>query len=373
MKTNRFNLLCRDKTTSARAGLLETAHGNLQTPAFMPVGTAGAVKGIIPELLHRSGTEIILANTYHILIRPGVETVEKLGGLHKFMGWSNPVLTDSGGYQVFSLSNLNRVDDNGVEFSSHVDGKKIQLSPESATEIQNRLGADIIMCFDECTPYPCEKQRLEKAVERTIEWAKKCKARHQNRNQLLFGITQGGTAPELRKYCTKALVDMDFSGYALGGLSVGEGHRNMINTVSLSTPLLPEDKPRYLMGVGTPADIIAAVREGIDMFDCVMPTRNGRNAYAFTENGALRLRNTAHSDNSEPIEKGCDCYTCRNYTRAALRHFFNVSEMLGPILTAVHNINFYQRLMRNIRRKIKKGGFEVWSKQKLAQYKVFNG
>jgi queuine tRNA-ribosyltransferase len=372
MKTDSFNLLCKDESTSARAGVLETAHGDLKTPAFMPVGTAGAVKGIIPELIHRSGTEIILANTYHIFIRPGVDIVEKLGGLHRFMGWDNPILTDSGGYQVFSLTDLNKVNDDGVEFSSHVDGKKIHLSPESATEIQNRLGADIIMCFDECAPYPCEQSRLEETVERTIKWAKKCKDEHNRDEQLLFGITQGGIDTRLREYCTKALVDMDFSGYALGGLSVGEGHQNMIETVASSTPLLPENKARYLMGVGTPADIIAAVREGIDMFDCVMPTRNGRNAYAFTENGAVRMRNSTHSDSSEPVEPGCDCYACRNYTRAAIRHFFNVSEMLGPVLVAVHNINFYQRLMQNIRRKIKKGEFGEWSEQKLLQYKVFN-
>jgi queuine tRNA-ribosyltransferase len=371
MVSTNFTLLKKDNKTSARAGLLKTAHGNIQTPVFMPVGTAGAVKGIVPELITKSGSEIILANTYHILIRPGVDVVEKLGGLHKLMGWDNPILTDSGGYQVFSLSSLNKADDEGVVFSSHVDGKKIHLSPKSATEIQNRLGADIIMCFDQCTPFPCEKKQLKKAVERTINWAAKCKRYHRNPKQLLFGITQGGIDADLRRSCTKHLADMNFDGYAIGGLSVGEGHQNMIDIVSISTPLLDEDKPRYLMGVGTPSDLIAAVREGVDMFDCVMPTRNGRNAYAFTEDGAIRLRNSHHSDSIEPIEKGCDCYACRNYTRAAIRHFFNVSEMLGPILTSLHNIHFYQRLTAEMRRQIKKGNFADWAEQKLVRYEQF--
>jgi len=348
-----FEILHQDTSSTGRLGLLHTAHGQIETPVFMPVGTAGAVKGITPQQLKETGAGIILGNTYHLLLRPGVETVEKLGGLHKFMAWERPILTDSGGYQVFSLSPLNKIDDDGVEFASHVDGAKIYLNAEIATEIQNRLAADIIMCFDQCTPSGVDTPQLETAVERTILWAKRCKKAHNRPNQMLFAIVQGGTNPELRTHCAKELVKTGFDGYAVGGLSVGEGHDEMINTVSHTTPLLPKDKPRYLMGVGMPADIIAAVLAGIDMFDCVLPTRNGRNAFAFTENGPLRLRNNAHIDDARPIEDGCDCYCCRNFSRGTLRHFFNSGEMLGPILVSVHNLTFYQRLMVKIRQAIK--------------------
>ena len=366
-----FEVVHTDSGSSARAGVLQTAHGPVQTPVFMPVGTAGAVKGITPEQLKETGAGIILANTYHLLLRPGVETVEKLGRLHKFMAWDGPILTDSGGYQVFSLAPLTRIDDDGVEFSSHVDGARIYLNPEIATKIQNRLGADIIMCFDQCTPFPCDQARLEKAVERTIRWAQRCKQAHTDSSQLLFAVVQGGVDPNLRTYCTCELVKLDFDGYAVGGLSVGEGHDNMITTVSHTVKLLPEQKVRYLMGVGTPADIIAAVRAGVDMFDCVMPTRNGRNAYAFTEQGALRLRNTGHSSDQEPIETGCDCYCCRNFSRGTLRHFFNVSEMLGPILVSLHNLRFYQRLMAKIRQRISKNEFGLWADKQLEKYESF--
>lgn len=366
-----FELVHTDSTSSARAGLLQTAHGAVQTPVFMPVGTGGAVKGLTPEQLKETGAEIILANTYHLLLRPGVETVERLGRVHKFMAWDGPILTDSGGYQVFSLAPLTRIDDDGVEFSSHVDGARIYLNPEIATQIQNRLGADIIMCFDQCTPFPCDLARLEKAVERTIRWAQRCKQAHTDRSQLLFAVVQGGVDPNLRTHCTCELVKLDFDGYAVGGLSVGEGHDNMITTVSRTVELLPEHKVRYLMGVGTPADIIAAVRSGVDMFDCVMPTRNGRNAYAFTAQGALRLRNTGHSSDQEPIEPGCDCYCCRNFSRGTLRHFFNVSEMLGPILVSLHNLRFYQRLMAKIRQRISKDEFGVWADKQLEKYESF--
>ena len=348
-----FEVIYQDSSSAARLGFLNTAHGQVETPVFMPVGTAGAVKGITPQQLKDTGASIVLGNTYHLMLRPGIETIEKLGGLHKFMSWDHPILTDSGGYQVFSLSPLTKIDDDGVEFASHVDGAKIYLNAEIATEIQNRLGVDIIMCFDQCTPSGVDISQLEQAVERTILWAKRCKKAHNRSNQMLFAIVQGGINPELRTYCAEHLVKTGFDGYAVGGLSVGEEHDEMIKTVSHTTGLLPADKPRYLMGVGRPSDIVAAVVAGIDMFDCVLPTRNGRNAFAFTENGPVRLRNNAHINDTGPIEAGCDCCCCRNFSRGALRHFFNSGEMLGPILVSVHNLTFYQRLMTKIRQAIK--------------------
>ncbi len=357
-----------DPLSQARCGMLETPHGRVHTPAFMPIGTVGAVKGILPEHLQALGTEIILANTYHFIIRPGVEVVEKVGGLHAFMAWDRPILTDSGGYQVFSLSTLNQVDDRGVAFASHVDGQRLYLNAETATRIQNRLGADMIMCFDQCTPFPCERAVLQTAVRRTIRWAAQCKQAHANQGQMLFGIVQGGIDRELRTRCADALVELDFPGYAIGGLSVGEGHDAMIATVEHTAPLLPPARPRYLMGVGMPADIIAAVQAGVDMFDCVLPTRNGRNAYAFTANGPLRLRNSIHTDSDEPLEKDCECYACRHYCRAAIRHFFNCGEMLGPILLSLHNLTFYQQLMNRIRSAIQDGTFSAWARQSLQHY-----
>jgi queuine tRNA-ribosyltransferase len=334
----------------------------------MPIGTVGAVKGITPAQIREAGAEIILSNTYHLMLRPGVEVVERVGGLHRFMAWDGPILTDSGGYQVFSLSALTRLDDEGVEFASHIDGRKVWLDPPTATSIQNLLGADIIMCLDECPPYRCGRSDLERAVKRTIRWASQCREAHKNAEQMLFAITQGGIDTALREYCGRELVGMDFDGYALGGLSVGESREDMLRVTAESTGLLPPEKPRYLMGVGTPMDIIAAVLEGIDMFDCVLPTRNGRNAYAFTEKGPVRLRNSSHSDDRRPIEGGCECYTCRTFSRAALRHFFKAGEMLGPILTSIHNIAFYQRLMGEIRQAIEEGNFSAWAERRLAEY-----
>jgi queuine tRNA-ribosyltransferase len=360
-----FELLHTDSHSAARRGCLRTAHGVVETPAFMPVGTAGAVKGITPQQLRETGAGIILANTYHLLLRPGVDVVEGLGGLHKFMAWDGPILTDSGGYQVFSLSQLTKIDDDGVEFASHIDGARVYLDSETATGIQNRLGADIIMCLDECAAFGAGEARLKTAAERTIRWAKRCKEAHANPDQSLFAIVQGGTEKALRAYCAVELVKLDFDGYAIGGLSVGEGHDNMVETVTATSQLLPENKPRYLMGVGMPGDIIAAVRAGIDMFDCVLPTRNGRNAFAFTENGPLRLRNNAHIGASEPIEAGCDCYCCMNFSRGAIRHFFNSGEMLGAILLSVHNLRFYQRLMAKIRRALETNEFSDWANKQL--------
>jgi queuine tRNA-ribosyltransferase len=365
---NSFQVISQDSGSSARLGRLQTAHGLVQTPVFMPVGTRGAVKGITPQQLKETGATIVLGNTYHLLLRPGPEMVEQLGGLHKLMAWDGPILTDSGGYQVFSLSTLNRIGDDGVAFSSHIDGAATYLDAGVTTKVQNRLGADIIMCFDECTPYPCELAKLQKAVERTLRWARQCKEAHANPQQLLFGIVQGGIDTELRAYCAAELTKLNFDGYAIGGLSVGEGHDNMIKTAASTAPLLPADKPRYLMGVGMPADIIAAVAAGVDMFDCVLPTRNGRNGFAFTETGALRMRNNIHISDTAPVEQGCECYCCRNFSRGAIRHFFNVGEMLGPILLSLHNLSFYQRLMKQIRENIAANTFSPWAKQQRDKY-----
>ena len=367
-----FTLLHQDPNCRGRTAVLTTAHGQVKTPAFMPIGTAGAVKGITPQQLKNLGAEIILANTYHMLLRPGIETVEKLGGLHKLMAWDGPILTDSGGYQVFSLSPLAKVTDDGVDFASHIDGAKIHLNPEIATQIQNRLGADIIMCLDQCTPFPCETKMLRQAVQRTLLWAGKCRETHANKNQLLFAIVQGGVDLDLRTQCAEQLVKLDFDGYAIGGVDVGEGHENMKKTVVHTTEYFPSDKPRYLMGAGTPSDIIAAVKSGIDMFDCVLPTRNGRNSFAFTENGPLRLRNSTHIDDTRPVEQNCDCYCCKTFSRASIRHFFNVKEMLGPILLSIHNLRFYQKLMADIRKNIEENTFYQWSNEHMQKYEVFN-
>ncbi len=364
-----FQVLAEDSQCSARRASLKTGHGPVDTPVFMPIGTAGAVKGVLPDQLEGMGAQVILANTYHFMIRPGVDIVEKLGGLHRFMAWDHPILTDSGGYQVFSLASLNRIDDEGAHFASHIDGRQYHLNAEIATDIQNRLGADIIMCFDQCTHFPAKPNELETAVKRTIQWAARCQQAHTNPNQLLFAIVQGGIDLDLRTQCARALVDLDFPGYAIGGLSVGEGHDHMVRAVAHTAPLLPQDKPRYLMGVGTPADLIACVREGIDMFDCVLPTRNGRNGYAFTEAGPVRMRNAVHADSDMPVEPACDCPCCKNYTRAAVRHFFKYGEIQGPILLSLHNLTFFQRLMKQMRTEIEAGQFKAWADEQLPRYR----
>lgn len=364
-----YELIKQDPNCRARRGQLLTAHGTVETPVFMPVGTRGCVKGITPTQLAETGAQIVLANTYHMLLRPGPDVVESLGDLHGLMSWDGPILTDSGGYQVFSLSTLNRIGDDGVEFASHIDGTKIYLDPTAATQTQNQLGADVIMCFDECTPWPCPKDHLLKAVERTIRWARQCKDAHANDNQHLFGIVQGGVDLDLRSACAQELIPMDFDGYAIGGLSVGEGHEHMIRTVEYTTPLLPESKPRYLMGVGMPVDIVEAVRTGVDMFDCVLPTRNGRNAYAFTDDGPIRLRNSQYVRDTEPIERGCTCYACQHFGKGTIRHFFNVGEMLGPILVSIHNLTYYQRLMNEIRTQIEAGTYNIWADEFCRKHK----
>jgi queuine tRNA-ribosyltransferase len=353
-----FDLLTADSATAARLGRVTTPHGIFDTPAFMPVGTQGSVKGVLPDHLAATGSQIILANTYHLMLRPGEEAVAELGDLHKFMAWPGPILTDSGGFQVFSLADLNSIDDDGVAFKSHVDGKLIRLDPERSMAVQNALGADIIMMFDQCPPAHVSAELHQQAVQRTIAWARRCIAAHARpTEQALFAIVQGGTDLELRRSCAGELIAMDLPGYAVGGLAVGESYDQMAHVLDAMGQILPSTKPRYLMGVGFPRDIIESVARGIDMFDCVMPTRNGRNAYAFTAAGPVRMRNSGLARDSGPIEAGCDCYACRQFSRGAIRHFFFAGEMLGPILVSVHNIRFYQRLMADIRRAVGEGRF----------------
>jgi len=334
----------------------------------MPVGTNATTKMVAPDRLEQTGSTMILANAYHLALRPGVSVVEHFGGLHRFMGWPGPILTDSGGFQVLSLAKLRRVDDDGVEFQSHVDGSTIFLTPERATEIQNALGADIIMCFDECVEYPVEHYAAKQAMDRTLAWAQRCRAAHPANGQALFGIVQGSVFADLRAECAQRLVEIGFPGYAVGGLSVGEGQDLMNEVLDVTVPHLPADRPRYLMGVGTPEDILEAVERGIDMFDCVMPTRNARGACAFSAGGKVRLRNLQYRLSGEPIDAACDCYTCRNFTRGYLRHLFIVKEALAGILTSIHNIRFYQSLMEGIRAAVEQQEFREFKSRFLRHY-----
>ncbi len=350
---------------AARSGVLRTPHGAVDTPAFMPVGTCGAVKSLTPAQLAETGTQIVLANTYHLLLRPGPDIIGALGGLHRFMGWRGAVLTDSGGFQVFSLADLRRIDDDGVAFRSHLDGTPIRLTPEYAIEIQNRLGADIIMALDECPPLPSEPAAVAAAVRRTVAWARRCRAAHRRPDQALYAIVQGGLDRNLRRACLAELAALDFDGYALGGLSVGEPPAEMHALLAELGPALPADRPRYLMGVGTPRDLVHAVAAGIDQFDCVLPTRNGRKGYAFTSVGVRRLRNAAHRLADEPLDPACDCYTCRTFSRAYLRHLLLAGETLGGTLVSLHNVAFYQTWLRQMRAAIAAGTFESWRRAAL--------
>ena len=353
-----YELIRTDASTKARLGRVRTPHGAFDTPAFMPVGTQGTIKGILPDHVAATGAQCILDNTYHLMLRPGERIVAELGNLHDFMGWSGPILTDSGGFQVFSLSDINQIGDDGVTFKSQVDGSIIHLTPARSMQVQNDLGADIIMAFDECPPSLAAVEYHVTAVERTLRWAQICLDSHARPDvQALFGIVQGGTDPGLRQRCAAELERMNFPGYAIGGLAVGEGFEAMKRVLEMVTPILPAEKPRYLMGVGYPRDIAAAVASGMDMFDCTLPTRNGRNAYAFTASGPIRLRNSQYQCDKGPIEAGCDCYACGHFSRGAIRHYFFAGEMLGPILVSVHNMRFYQRFMADIRRSIGDGSF----------------
>ncbi|MCK6483345.1 MAG: tRNA guanosine(34) transglycosylase Tgt [Phycisphaerae bacterium] len=355
-----FEIVARDVRSAARCGRLSTPHGVVETPAFMPVGTAATVKGLTPEQVRAVGTQVILANTYHLALRPGAEAVAELGGLHVFSGWDGPILTDSGGFQVFSLGELVRVDEDGVSFRSHVDGARLRLDPESATRVQNLLGADIIMAFDQCVPAAASRDEAEAATQRSIRWAQRCKQAHRREDQLLFGIVQGGLFADLRRGCAEALCEMDFPGYAVGGLALGESIEQRDEVLRDTAPYLPDERPRYLMGVGRPVDILHAVSRGIDLFDCVLPTRNGRNSHCFTSVGVVRLRNSAHARSREPLDPACACYTCRHFSRGYLRHLFLADEMLGPILASLHNIAYYQAWMKRIRAAISDGTLIEW-------------
>ena len=332
----------------------------------MPVGTQATVKGLTPDEIRATGSRMILANTYHLALRPGEAVVRSLGGLHAFMAWDGPILTDSGGFQVFSMAERTKMTEKGVAFRSHLDGSLLDLTPERAIQIQNDLGADVAMCLDHCPALPAEKSAIADAVGRTVRWASRCKEAHQRPDQALFGIVQGGAHADLREECAKQLVDLDFDGYAIGGVSVGESREQVRLALEVSTHHLPADRPRYLMGVGRPQDILEAVATGIDMFDCVLPTRNGRNATCMTAKGPLKLRNAAHKIDPRPIEEGCDCLACRSFSRGYLRHLFVAKEMLGPILASIHNVAYLQRLTREIRQAIRDARFVQYRAETLA-------
>ena len=366
---------------AARAGVWRTPHGEVRTPAFMPVGTAGTVKGVLPDQLRAVGSTQILANTYHLALRPGADVVADLGGLHRVMAWDGPILTDSGGFQVFSLAALAELDETGVRFVSHVDGAKLHLTPESSVQIQAKLGADVLMAFDECPALPCPPEKLRDAVDRTARWARRCADEWDRLDrrtaggdpQALFGIVQGGTDGAMRARSAGGLLPLDLPGYAIGGLSVGEAPADMYATLDATAPLLPEHKPRYLMGVGTPADLLNAVLRGVDLFDCVMPTRNGRNGSVFTSGGVLKIKNAAHARDARPLMEGCDCPACRlggpgGYSRGALRHLFLAGEMLAPILLSLHNLRFYHRLLTDLRAAVVRGEAAAFAAAELAKW-----
>lgn len=341
------------KKNKTRLGKLHTKHGVVDTPAFMPVGTCGTVKGMMPESVAETGAQILLGNTYHLMLRPGEDLVEKMGGLHKFMNWDKPILTDSGGFQVMSLSGLRKMNEKGVEFKSHIDGRKFFLDPERSMNIQHKLDSNITMCLDECTPYPATYDEAKISMERSMRWAKRSKDAFIDRDGYgIFGIQQGSMFEDLRKYSSEALKEIGFDGYAIGGLAVGEGQEKMFETLDFAPEMLPEDRPRYLMGVGRPDDIVGAVLRGVDMFDCVMPTRSGRTAQAFTKYGAVNIRNARHREDNRPVEEGCDCPLCSKYTRAYIYHLQKCNEILAVMLLSWHNIAYYQRLMQGLRNAI---------------------
>ncbi len=363
-------LIAKDENSKARVCNLHTAHGVIETPIFMPVGTLGTVKAVNQNLLeHEIKAQIVLSNTYHLFLRPGMEVIEQAGGLHKFMNWNKPILTDSGGYQVFSLSDFRKIKPDGVEFRSHLDGTKYFFTPERVIDIERSIGSDIMMVLDECTPYPCEYDYAKKSQELTSNWAVMNKKAFDNSkpkygfDQYLFGIIQGSVYKDLRERSAKDIVNLNFDGYAIGGLAVGEPMEKMYEMVDFTTDFMPEDKPRYLMGVGRPENILEAIERGIDMFDCVMPTRNGRNAYLFTSGGTLSMRNAVYKNDFNKIDENCDCYTCTNHTRAYLRHLFISKEILALELASIHNLYFYLNLVRTARKKILNGEFKTWKKE----------
>ncbi len=365
----RFELIKECKQSGARLGKLHTPHGVIETPIFMPVGTQATVKAMTPEELKDIEAQIILSNTYHLYLRPGHELVEKAGGLHKFMNWDRPILTDSGGFQVFSLGDLRKITEEGVEFRSHLDGSKHFLSPEKAIEIENALGADIIMAFDECAPYPADHKYVKNSLERTTRWAKRCKDAHKNpETQALFGIVQGGMYRDLREQSAAEITALDFPGYAIGGLSVGEPKPLMYEVLEYTAPLLPKDKARYLMGVGSPDDLLEGVLRGVDMFDCVLPTRIARNGTAMTSVGKVAIKNAKYFDDFSPLDPNCDCYTCKNYTKAYLRHLYKANEILSARLMSYHNLHFLLNLMKEARQAIMEDRFLDFKEEFFQKY-----
>src|SRR5438132_839301 len=396
-----FEILATDRHSKARQGRLPTAHGVIDTPAFMPVGTQGSVKGVSPRELRELKAQVVLGNTYHLFVRPGLDVIKHFGGLHKFMNWDGPILTDSGGYQIFSLAKLRKITEDGVEFQNHIDGARAFISPETAMEIQAALGGDIAMALDECVPYPCEYNYAAQSAEMTTRWAKRCKeanvqrltsnaqrpttvasavsaeskgdalgTAHTTARQLLFGIIQGGTFEDLRKQSAQAIVELDFDGYAIGGVSVGESEEEMMRAVESAEPFLPKDKPRYAMGLGTPPQLLEMIARGMDMFDCVLPTRLARNGTAFAATGTLNLKNAEFALDKRPIEENCACEACREFSRGYIRHLVKAEEILGLRLITLHNLHFYLNLMNRVRSEIKAGTFDQFRKTFVAQYKT---
>ena len=396
-----FALLAYDRESKARRARLTTAHGIIDTPAFMPVGTQGSVKGVSPRELRELDAQIILGNTYHLFVRPGLDVIKHFGGLHNFMNWDGPILTDSGGYQIFSLAKLRKIAEDGVEFQNHIDGARAFISPEIAMEIQAALGGDIVMALDECIPYPCEYDYAAQSAEMTTRWAKRCKeanvqrstsnaqrpttvasavsaeskgdalgTAHTTARQLLFGIVQGGTFEDLRKQSAQAIVELDFDGYAIGGVSVGEPEKEMMRAVESAEPFLPKDKPRYAMGLGTPPQLLEMIARGMDMFDCVLPTRLARNGTAFTDTGTLNLKNAEFALDKRPIEENCTCDACREFSRGYIRHLIKAEEILGLRLITLHNLHFYLNLMNRARIEIERGTFDQFRKAFVADYKT---
>ena len=359
-----FNFTLKATDGLARCGEITTAHGTIQTPAFMTVGTAGTVKGLTPDQLRDTGAEVVLGNSYHLMLRPTAELVAQQGGLHRFMDWPAPILTDSGGYQVMSLSALRKITEDGVVFRSHIDGSTHNLTPERAIDIQRLLDADITMVLDECTPYPATHEEAALSMQRSMRWAERCKSAFLSRPGYgLFGIVQGSTWEDLRHESINSLTKIGFDGYAIGGLAVGEGQKVMFDVLDFTAPALPTDKPRYLMGVGKPSDLVRAVARGVDMFDCVLPTRSGRNGQAFTRRGAVNIRNSRHRTDPRPLDENCRCLACRQFSRAYLRHLFTAGEMLGPILLTLHNLTYYQDIMRSLRDAIAGGKLDSFQQR----------
>ncbi|HEY6953358.1 MAG TPA: tRNA guanosine(34) transglycosylase Tgt [Bacteroidota bacterium] len=368
----KFKLVATDG--KARAGVIATDHGEVETPVFMPVGTQGSVKAIEQRELEEVGAQIILGNTYHLYLRPGTEVLRKAGGLHKFISWNRPILTDSGGYQVYSLTELRKIEEEGVTFKSHLDGSSHFFSPESVVITEREIGADVMMVLDECTPYPCDVQYAETSNQLTLRWAERCKEAFAGNpslyghSQALFGIVQGSTYEAIREVSARAIVDLDFDGYAIGGLAVGEPVEEMYRITEFCNAILPSTSPRYLMGVGTPQNLLESIARGVDMFDCVLPTRNGRNSMLFTRTGRLNIKNAGYKDDFDPVDRECSCYTCRTFTRAYLRHLFQVSEILALQLATIHNLAFYCWLMNEARKRIQAKQFGVWKEEMLQQF-----